>query len=85
MKKTIIGLILGLITMIIMCIIAITMYFVNDDPKTAIDILFISAMTIVGIILMIFTGDLIAHIVETRRINKIFKDFNESRNAKKNN
>lgn len=71
--------------MIIMCIIAITMYFVNDDPKTAIDILFISAMTIVGIILMIFTGDLIAHIVETRRINKIFKDFNESRNAKKNN
>ena len=68
-----------------MCIIAITMYFVNDDPKTAIDILFISAMTIVGIILMIFTGDLIAHIVETRRINKIFKDFNESRNAKKNN
>lgn len=68
-----------------MCIIAITMYFVKDDPKTAIDILFISAMTIVGIILMIFTGDLIAHIVETRRINKIFKDFNESRNAKKNN
>ena len=68
-----------------MCLVAITMFFIDENPKTAIDIVFISAMVIVGIILMIFTGDLIAHIVETRRINKIFKDFNESRNAKKNN
>lgn len=71
--------------MIIMCIIAITMYFVKDDPKTAIDILFISAMTIVGIVLMICVWDLITYTVEKRRINKMFEQFNKEDHENKNN
>ena len=68
-----------------MCIIAVVMYFLKDDPKSAIDIIFISAMTIVGIILMIAAWDLISYTVEKRRINKIFHNFNKQDNEKENN
>lgn len=68
-----------------MCIIAVVMYFLKDEPKAAMDIVFISAMTIVCIILVIAAWDLIAYTVEKRRINKIFHNFNKQEDEKENN